>query len=77
MQAGMIPRVESRNFTVKFTVTGIASGFECVLDGMEHIDHRGNGTLQSCLPIVFMSFDGITTCINSVRAYIPLLHVAY
>ena len=40
MQAEVIPRVEGRNFTVKFTVTGIASGFECVLDGMEHIDHR-------------------------------------
>ena len=31
-------RVEGRTFTVEFTATGIASGFECALDRMEHID---------------------------------------
>ena len=31
-------RVEGRNLTVEFTATGIASGFECALDRMEHIE---------------------------------------
>ena len=62
-------RAESRDVTVEFTATGIATGFQCAVDRMEHVNCKD--CVHEAVPIHLISRIYLSTlsCLTGASPY--------